>query len=162
MASNAELTAENKELKKQVQDLQEQLTADTVSKSDYDAISKELADLKKHVEDMGFPTLSRELENAKKAIETLTNERNAARNEVMASANKIRDLQAKQRVEEPVRSDEKLAVDKSELRMLAATCLTSSCDDAGRPFKPGEMEDTGPKKVAVAIEFAKEICRQIP
>jgi chromosome segregation ATPase len=162
MANNAELTAENKKLREQIESLQSQLQADKVDKSEYDKVAKQLSDLKESNEKIGFPTLKTELESANKKIDLLIQERDTARSQVIEAGNTIRQLQATQRVEsnDEEGEPEVLNCSNGELRTLAALALAFSADDMGRPHNEPMMKKHTSEWVSNAVRLAKEIVRQ--
>lgn len=165
MPSNQELQAENKTLKQQLEKLQEQLKGDVVPKSNYDAVVVKLKEAEAKIADASFPTLQKEVESLHRQINTLTIERNQARDEVVAAGKQILALQATQRVEtEPMITDrhENLAINTSELRQLTALCLSKATDDLGRVIPEKSLDREVPKLVSTAIYIAKEIASQIP
>ena len=161
MASNAELTAENKTLKTQVEELQKQLEADKVSKSSYDALKAELDALKEQQKANAFPTLKSDVEALQRTLNTVTNERDQARADVIEAANKIRSLESKQRVEAPEEPEEELNIPKDQLLILAALCLPFARTESGRPMTETDLRANGPGFSKAAIELAKGIVRQL-
>lgn len=161
MASNAELTAENKTLKTQVEELQKQLEADKVSKSDYDALKAELDALKEQQKANAFPTLRADVEALQRTLQTVTNERDQARADIIEAANKIRSLESSQRVEASPEPVEELPIAKDQLLILAALCLPFARTESGRPMTETDLRANGPGFSKAAIELAKGIVRQL-
>ncbi len=160
MASNAELSAENKTLKTQVEELQKELQADKVAKSDYDALKAELDALKEQQKAVAFPTLKSDVEALQRTLNTVTNERDQARADVVAASNKIRSLESKQRVEASQEPEEKLNFPKDQLLILAALCLPFTRTESGRPMGESDLKVNGPQFANVALELAKGLIRQ--
>lgn len=161
MASNVELTQENKKLTEQVAALETQLKADVVRKSDYDKVKAELDALNQQMNAISFPTLQKELETAKRDRDTLKTERDVARNSLVEAANRIRGLERNQRVDQPTEENEEpLNCSASELRSIAALALPFCREDTGRPLNASTIASNASGWVSGALKLAKEIVRQ--
>lgn len=161
MSNNAELTQENKELKNQVKKLEEQLTADTVAKSEYDKVKTELDALNLQLKSVSFPTLKADLEAAQAKNQALVNERDQARKEVMEAAAKVRELERTQRVDEAPRVKEDCPVSSDQLLILAALCLPFARTESGRPMTEADLSHNGPGFSHAAVQLAKGLIREI-
>jgi hypothetical protein len=162
MASNQELTHENKELKKQVSELEARLSADTVSKDDYDKVKSELDALNLQMNAISVPTMKAEVDATNRKLETAINERNQARQAVIELGNKVRELEANQRVDSDPTEAPKVQKNYpvAELRILTAICLMSSKEESGRPMNTSTVESTKAGMVSAARKLAEEVFDQ--
>jgi uncharacterized protein YdcH (DUF465 family) len=159
MPSNQELTQENKVLRKQLEELKAQLTGDVVQKTDYDKLKEELEALKAN--QPNFPTLKATHEDLQRKYQEVVQQRDTARNEVVAASQRLKQLESSvQKNEEAPQEVEQLNISTAELRSLAALCLMFSKDESGRPLNKSTLKANGAGYVSAALELAKEFVRQ--
>jgi uncharacterized protein YdcH (DUF465 family) len=159
MPSNQELTNENKALRKELEALKAQLETPAITQADYDKLKEELEALKAN--QPNFPTLKATHEDLQRKYQEVVQQRDTARNEVVAASQRLKQLESSvQNTEEAPQEEEQLNISKGELRSLAALCLMFSKDESGRPLNKSTLKANGAGYVSAALELAKEFVRQ--
>ena len=100
--------------------------------------------------------LESKLEQLLKQLETVSRERDEAREQVTEAVKKIQ----QNPTAKPTTDGHN--VSKQELRMLTAMCLPSTKDPSGRAHNTPTIEKEAPGLVSVAVRLASEIVSQIP
>ena len=101
-------------------------------------------------------SLEGKVEQLLKQLETISRERDKAREQVTEAVKKIQ----QNPTAKPTMDGHN--VSKQELRMLTAMCLPSTKDPSGRAHNTPTIEKEAPGLVSVAVRLASEIVSQIP